>query len=241
MSPSFRPVLKFALLLTFLGGAYYLVFVHHTEEERFAALDAVKDFVRTSHPLAARLLYVAIYIVGTVVLLPGLLLSFIGANLFGVWEGTLWTWIGAVIGATLAFFVAKSLGRESVDRLVGGRLKALDDRLREHGFSGLLLIRLLPIFPFNGVNFGCGLTSIRPRDYIAATAIGILPGTFIYQYLFATLGDKVLHEGFAWSDLMQPDVLAALGAFVAFLVITKLIVGRFKGPKHLHPAPHDVP
>jgi uncharacterized membrane protein YdjX (TVP38/TMEM64 family) len=219
-------------LIVFLGGAYYLVFVHHTEAERSAFFAAVTDFARTSHPLAARLVYLALYIVGTVLLLPGLLLSFIGANVFGVWEGTLWTWIGAVVGATLAFFVAKSLGRESVDRLVGGRLKALDERLHEHGFSGLLIIRLLPIFPFNGVNFGCGLTSIRTRDYIAATAIGIVPGTFIYQYLFATLGPKVLHEGFAWSDLVQPDVLAALGAFVAFLVITKLIVGRFKGPKH---------
>ena len=75
---------------------------------------------------------------------------------------------------------------------------------------------------------GCGLTAIRTRDYILATAIGIVPGTFIYQYLFATLGRKVLDEGFEWRDLMQPDVLAALGAFVAFLVITKWLVNRIK-------------
>jgi uncharacterized membrane protein YdjX (TVP38/TMEM64 family) len=229
MPPSFlRPLVKLSLLIALLAGAYYVVFVRHTQAERSAAVATLTEFVGSAHPVTARLLYVLVYIVGTVVLLPGLLLSFVGAYLFGVWEGTLWTWIGAVIGATLAFFVAKALGRESVDRLLGGRLKALDQRLREHGFSGLLIIRLLPIFPFNGVNFGCGLTALRTRDYVLATAIGIVPGTFIYQYLFATLGRKVLDEGFEWRDLLQPDVLAALGAFVAFLVITKLLVGRFK-------------
>jgi uncharacterized membrane protein YdjX (TVP38/TMEM64 family) len=223
-----RPLFKLVLLIIFLSGAYYFFFVRHTAAERSAAVGSLTEFVGSAHPLTARLLYVLIYVVGTMVLLPGLPLSFVGAYLFGVWEGTLWTWIGAVIGATLAFFIAKALGRESVDRLLGGRLKALDERLREHGFTGLLIIRLLPIFPFNGVNFGCGLTGIRTRDYVLATAIGIVPGTFIYQYLFATLGRKVLDEGFEWSDLAQPDVLAALGAFVAFLVITKWLVGRIK-------------
>jgi len=223
-----RPLFKLVLLIIFLSGAYYFFFVRHTAAERSAAVGSLTEFVGSAHPLTARLLYVLIYVVGTMVLLPGLPLSFVGAYLFGVWEGTLWTWIGAVIGATLAFFIAKALGRESVDRLLGGRLKALDERLREHGFTGLLIIRLLPIFPFNGVNFGCGLTGIRTRDYVLATAIGIVPGTFIYQYLFATLGRKVLDEGFEWSDLAQPDVLAALGAFVAFLVITKWLLGRIK-------------
>src|SRR5207244_6603246 len=124
----------------------------------------------------------------------------------------------ATIGATLAFLVAKFLGRGFVDQLLKGKLQALDQRLREHGFTGLLILRLVPLFPFNGLNFGCGLTSIRLRDYVLATAIGILPPTFVYQYLFATLGQKILEEGFRVEYLWEPALLCALGLFAVFII-----------------------
>jgi uncharacterized membrane protein YdjX (TVP38/TMEM64 family) len=135
---------------------------------------------RAFPPLVVPLLYIAIYVVGTVCLLPGTVLSFAGSRLFGLFEATLYTWIAATIGATLAFLLAKLLGRDFVDQLLGGRLEALDERLKRHGFTGLLILRLVPLFPFNGINFGSGLTSIRLVDYVLATAIGILPGTFVY-------------------------------------------------------------
>ena len=94
------------------------------------------------------------------------------------------------IGLAHAFI----LGRDFVERLFGGRFAAFDQRIREHGFTGLLIIRLLPVFPFNAVNFGCGLTGMRLRDYILATAISIVPGTFVYQYLFAKFGRRVPTE-----------------------------------------------
>ena len=177
-----------------------------------------------------RVVYVVVYVVGTVILLPGTALSFAGAVLFGVWQGTLFTWIGAVIGASLAFPIAKWMGRGFVDQLLGGRLEAFDRRVRENGFQGLLIIRLLPIFPFNGVNFGSGLTSIGFRDYILATAIGILPGTFVYQYLFATVGEPLLTEGPKWEYFKDPSILGALGLFVVFLVVMKLLTGKFQKP-----------
>jgi uncharacterized membrane protein YdjX (TVP38/TMEM64 family) len=221
-----KPLLKLGVLLGLLAAAYF--FVRHTEFGQSITIERLRDFVASAHPLAARLLYVLVYIAGTVLLLPGVLLSFVGALLFGVWEGTLWTWLGATLGATLAFLVAKSLGREFVDQLLAGRLKALGDRLRAHGFTGLLVLRLVPLFPFNGLNFGCGLTTIRTRDYVLATALGILPGTFIYQYLFATLGEKVLDEGFTWRDLAQWDVMLALAGFVAFALGGSWFVRRLR-------------
>jgi uncharacterized membrane protein YdjX (TVP38/TMEM64 family) len=161
-------------------------------------------------------------------LLPGTFLSFIGALLFGPYEGTLYTWIGATVGATLAFLAAKLLGRDFVDQLLGGKFAAFDKRIQENGFTGLLLIRLVPIFPFNGVNFGCGLTGIRLRDYVLATALGILPGTFVYQFLFAKLGEKLFTEGFRWADLLDWQVFAALGLFVAFIVLGKWLSGKLR-------------
>lgn len=232
-APRLSSLIKLSILVAFLLGVY--LFFFHTETGRqLRSIERIETIVNSAHPFVSRLIYVAVYIVGTVLLLPGTVMSFVGAYLFGVWQGTLLTWIGATIGATLAFLVAKALGRDFVNQLLGGRLKALDERLSEHGFTGLLLIRLVPVFPFNGVNFGAGLTGIRLRDYVLGTALGILPGTFIYQYLFATLGRKVIDEGFAWEDLAKPDVLLALAAFAAFIVVTKWLVGKTKsatGPK----------
>jgi uncharacterized membrane protein YdjX (TVP38/TMEM64 family) len=165
-----------------------------------------------------------------VLLVPGLLLSFIGAVLFDVWAGTLYTWIGATIGATFSFWLARFLGRDFVDRLLTGKLQLLDQRLRQRGFVSLLVIRLVPLFPFNGVNFGCGLTSLRTQDYIAATALGIVPGTFVYQYLFSKLGRKLLEDGFAWTDLADIEVILPIGVFLLFLILTSWLANKLKSP-----------
>ena len=225
-----KSLLKLTLLVILVGAAIFGMLAADIGNETARAFFAsIRAFLASIDPILARLLYVLFYIAGTVLLLPGLLLSFVGALLFGVWEGTLYTWIGATIGATLAFGLARALGRDFVDHLLGSKLAALDEWLREHGLMGLLIIRLVPLFPFNGVNFGCGLTSIRLRDYVLATAIGIVPATFVYQYLFATLGEKALAEGFAWRDLATIEVLLPIGAFVVFVLVGGWMAGKMRG------------
>jgi uncharacterized membrane protein YdjX (TVP38/TMEM64 family) len=156
-----RTWLKLAALVGFLAAAVY--YFRFTEPGRSISPEYVLDSIESHGPVTARMIYVAVYIVGTVLLLPGTVLSFAGAVLFGAYEGTLYTWIAAVVGSTLSFLLARWLGRDFVERLFGGRFAAFDQRIRDHGFTGLLIIRLLPLFPFNAVNFGCGLTGIRLR------------------------------------------------------------------------------
>jgi len=196
--------LKLALLVVFLAAA--VVYFRFTERGREITPEYVLNSIETHGPVASRLIYVAVYIVGTVMFLPGTVLSFAGALLFGAYEGTLYTWMGATIGATLAYFMARVLGRDFVERLFGGRFTAFDQRIREHGFTGLLIVRLLPLFPFNAVNFGCGLTGVRLRDYVLATAFGIVPGTFVYQFLFAKFGRRILTEGFRLEYLTDTQI-----------------------------------
>jgi uncharacterized membrane protein YdjX (TVP38/TMEM64 family) len=216
--------LKVALLVSFLAaGVYYFRF---TERGREVTPEFVLSGIESHGPITARLIYVAVYIVGTVALLPGTVLSFAGAVLFGAYEGTLYTWVGATLGATLAYLMARMLGREFVERLFGGRFAAFDQRIREHGFTGLLLIRLLPLFPFNAVNFGCGLTGIRVRDYVLATAIGIVPGTFVYQFLFAKFGRRILTEGLRLEYLADPELWLAIGLFAAFALVGKWLSNK---------------
>lgn len=223
--PPIQSLAKLLLLIALLGAAYYGAF--HTQVGR-SVHEAIEAYLKEIHPAWARVLYVLFYVVGTVLLMPGLLLSFVGALLFGVWEGTLYTWIGATLGAVLAFGLARRLGRDFIDQMLGGKLRQLDDRLRERGFISLLIIRLVPLFPFNGVNFGCGLTSLRTRDYVLATAIGIVPGTFVYQYLFATFGRRALESGFEWSELASAEFLAPLGVFAGFVVVTGWLAGKLR-------------
>ena len=203
--------LKLALLVAFLAAAVY--YFRFTESGQEVTPEYVLYNIESQGPLAARLIYIAVYIVGTVMLLPGTVLSFAGAVLFGAYEGTLLTWIGATVGATLAYVTARVLGRDFVERLFGGRFTAFDQRL-------------LPLFPFNAVNFGCGLTGIRLRDYILATAIGIVPGTFVYQFLFAKFGRKILTEGFRTEYLTDPEIWLAIGLFAAFVIVGKWLARK---------------
>src|SRR5260370_7614367 len=167
--------LKLALLVAFLAAAVY--YLRFTERGREVTPDFVLSSIESHGPVAARLIYVAVYIAGTVILLPGIVLSFAGAVLFGAYEGTLYTWIGATIGATLAYLMARVLGRDFVERLFGGRFAAFDQRIPEHGFTGLLIIRLLPIFPFNAVTFPSHPTPLPLPHPVFAPPPPLLPAT----------------------------------------------------------------
>ncbi len=226
LTPRTKSLLKLALLVLPLAGGIYVIQATAIGDADHRPTPA-RTWIDSFDPLAvAPLIYIAIYIVGTVLLVPGTILSFIGALLFGAYLGTLYTWIGATIGATLSFLLAKWLGRDFVDQLLGGRFQDFERRLEKHGFTSLLILRLLPWFPFNGINFGSGLTRISLRDYVLATAIGILPGTFVYQLLFAKLGEKALRNEWQWSDLADWELGVAVVLFAVFVWLGRWLARR---------------
>lgn len=132
-------------------------------------------------------LFVLLYAVSGLVAFPGSVMTLVGGALFGVGWGSCWNWLGAMLNALAGFLVARFLGRDAAMRLVGNRLARFDQSIERNGFRAIFAMRLVPLFPFNGVNIGAGLTTIRFRDYAAATAIGILPGCIIYTYFAAAL------------------------------------------------------
>lgn len=148
----------------------------------------LRDYIQSFGPIAP-LVYVLLYCIGPVLFVPGAILSVAGGLAFGALWGTVLTIFGATIGATLAFFVARYLGREFVERLLKGKFKILDKASERHGFKIILFLRLIPLVPFNALDYAAGLSRIRVRDYILGTLIGIIPGTFVYVYLGSTLVD----------------------------------------------------
>ena len=126
--------------------------------------------------------FVAVYALTAAVGIPATILTLAGGALFGTALGTLLNWAGATIGATLGYLLARALGRDAVHRLLGRRAHLVERAVGSLGFLNLLRLRLIPLVPFNVLNFASGLVGVRARDFVLATAIGIIPGTAVYTF-----------------------------------------------------------
>ncbi len=127
--------------------------------------------------------FIALYAVGTVLFFSGALLSLAGGVLFGPVWGTVWNLAGATLGATAAFVLARVVAGEWVARRVGGRLRRLVDGVAAEGWRFVALMRLVPLVPFNLLNYALGLTSISLPAYVLTSAVCMLPGAIAYTWL----------------------------------------------------------
>lgn len=171
--------------------------------------------------VAAPLLFIAIYILATVLFLPGSVLTLAGGALFGPLWGTLYNLTGATIGATIAFFISRYLASDWVARKAGGRTKQLINGVAAEGWRFVAFVRLVPLFPFNLLNYALGLTRINAWHYVITSSITMLPGAIAYTYL-GYVGREAIGGG---EGLIQKGLLGlALLATVAFLprLISKL-------------------
>jgi uncharacterized membrane protein YdjX (TVP38/TMEM64 family) len=173
----------------------------------------------------APVLYMAIYAVGVCLFVPGTLLTGLGAALFGPYRGFLYVWIGAMLGASAAFLIGRTLGREFAASLIGNRLKRYDDAIARNGFATVLYLRLV-YFPFTPMNFGMGLTRVGFRDYVFGTGLGIVVGTFLFTFFVGTV--KEVWVSGNWGELLSFKVLFSLVLFVFSFFIPKLLK-RMKG------------
>lgn len=152
---------------------------------------------------------VALFIVSYCLLvaasLPGaVFFTLAGGLLFGSLLGTVYVNLGATSGATLAFLASRYLLHDWVESKFGWRLGAFQEGFRKNALSYLMTLRLIPVFPFFIVNALCGLTKISLGTYVTATAIGIIPGSFVYAYAGRQLGTIN-----SLKEIASPNVLLA--------------------------------
>lgn len=147
-------------------------------------VDRLRTVVDDAGPLAP-VAFALAYAVVTLAPLPKNALSAGAGLVFGLTVGVLVTWVGAMLGAVVAFALARALGREGVERVTGARGQQLDDVLRRRGFLAVLALRLVPVLPFTAINYGSGLSGVRVPHYLGGTALGIIPGTIAYVALGA--------------------------------------------------------
>jgi len=207
-----------------IGAFFYL------DLGRFLSLTALKEnrdsllaFVDTNFGAAVGI-FILTYVLVAGLSLPGaVILTLAGGFLFGGIVATLFINIGATTGATLAFLTARYLLRDTVEQKFGKWLGPFQEGFAKNAFSYLLTLRLIPLFPFFVVNLVSGLTRVNVGTYMLATAIGIIPGSFVYSYAGRQLGTIN-----SLKEIASPNVI---GAFVllGLLALVPVVYKRFSG------------
>ncbi len=171
----------------------------------------VKNFI-LKFGLWAPVMFIIIYALrGAVLVIPVGIMSLAGGLAFGKWLGTIYILLGATLGASLSFMIARYFGRqfiESFSWLHKGKIKQFDDGIEKNGFRMMLFMRLIPLFQYDAVNFGAGLSKIKFRDYVLASFIGMVPGGFINAMLGSSL-----------ENIISVQFFAAIGVFILLMFI----------------------
>ncbi len=212
-----------ALVIACAVGAFF-----YFDLGRVLSLDALKQnrdqllaFTET-HYAASVALFILAYIAVTGLSLPGaVILTLAGGFLFGAVFGTLFVNLGATSGATLAFLAARYLLRDWVEQKFGRWVEPLQQGFAKNAFSYLMTLRLIPLFPFFVVNLVSGLTRMSVGRYAAATALGIIPGSFVYAYAGRQLGTIN-----SLKEIASPQVIAAF-VLLGLLALVPILYRRF--------------
>jgi len=209
---SLKRVLPVAVLVAFIGAA----FAFHLD--RYLSLDVLRQnrahltaFV-SEHGVAAGLGYVIAYIGVVALSLPGAaIMTLAGGFLFGVVVGATLTVIGATLGATLLFLIARSAVGDALRERAGPFVARMAEGFGKNAFNYLLFLRLVPVFPFWAVNLAPALLGMRLIPFIVATALGIIPGTIVYSAFGAGLG-QIFDAGgeVDLRSVFSPTLIAAL-------------------------------
>jgi uncharacterized membrane protein YdjX (TVP38/TMEM64 family) len=212
-----KAIIKAGFLVAFIVFAIYLVRFTPVKGYLTAeGLGGVLDKAGFWGPFG----FMLVYGVGICLFLPGTLLTGLGAAIFGAYWGFLYVWVGAMLGASAAFFIGRRLGREFAASLIGDRLKKYDDAIERNGFATVLYLRLV-YFPFTPMNFGMGLTKVRFWDYFFGTGLGIIVGTFIFTFFIGTVKDVWVSGN--WVQLLSFKVFFSVCLFIFSFFIPRII------------------
>lgn len=207
-----RTALRCALGVVLLA----VVGVALTQRGRFdsAALQVWVEGAGAAGPI----LFMGLYAVATVLFLPGAVITLAGGALFGPLWGTLWNLTGATVGAALAFLIARYLGADWVARRAGPRMQRLNDGVAAEGWGFVAFVRLVPLFPFNLLNYALGLTRISFLTYLLATWVFMLPGAFAYTWL-----GHAGREALSGDDGLVRNATIALSLLAAVALLPRLV------------------
>jgi uncharacterized membrane protein YdjX (TVP38/TMEM64 family) len=225
-----RRILPIVVVVVGIAAFFLLGF------DRYLTVDGLRDnraalvrFVAENIWLAA-LIYMAAYATVIALSVPGgALMTVAGGLLFGALRGTVFVVIAATIGATLLFLIARYALGDVMRQRAGPFVQRMEQGFRANAFSYLLVLRLVPAFPFWAVNLAPALLGVPLSTYVLATAIGIVPGTFVFASFGAGLG-AIFDAGGEVSlrGILTPQIIAALVG-LAVLALVPVAIKKWKG------------
>ena len=225
VAPAASPIGKLAIVGV-LAAALFAFF--YFDLRQYLSLDALKNnrdallAYTDAHYATAAAMFIGLYALQTAFSLPGAaIFTLAGGFLFGSFVGTFFVNIAATTGATLAFLAARYLLRDWVERRFGNRLAPIQEGFAKNAFSYLMTLRLIPIFPFFIVNLVSGLTRVKVGAYVLATALGIIPGSFVYANAGRQLGSIN-----SLGEIASPRVLGAF-ALLGLLSLVPILYKKF--------------
>ncbi len=188
-----------------------LLFVHFVGISRLTP-ESIRNIV-LSFGWWGPVVYIVMYSIRPLLLFPAIVLTLAGGLAFGPWWGTFYVVVGGVMGASLCFVIARLLGSKKLQKYMGkySQLQLFENQLEVNGFRTMLIMRLVPIFPYDPVSYLAGLSKIRFQDFVLATTIGMIPGAFAYNVL-----------GYSLLDVFSSTFLLAIGLLV-LVMFTPLV------------------
>ncbi|MFO7598356.1 MAG: TVP38/TMEM64 family protein [Candidatus Desulfacyla sp.] len=213
---------KFLVLILLLAGAACLF--RFTLVKDLVTPDSLGRILNATGGWAP-LFFILLEAVAISLFVPASIPILLGAGLFGASWGFFCGWLGAVAGASMAFFVGRTLGREFVASMIGDRLKRYDDAIERNGFTTVLYLRLLNS-PFTPLNYGLSLTKVHFRDFFFGTGLGVAVSIFVLTFLGGTLKNAWVSG--RWSDLVSLEAGFAMALFI-FSFFIPMILKRVRG------------
>lgn len=168
--------------------------------------------------LWAPLAFLGLYTVGAIFFLPGTIFTLIGGAAFGLFLGSMLSIIGATIGAVGAHYTARRFGRNFINQTATVRFSAIyhyKAKLEQNGFLTVLMLRLTPLIPYNGLNLALAYSPIKLKDYALGTVIGITPGAIAYVYLGKTV-----------ATLSPQNIAVGIAGIITYMILTAALVKR---------------
>ena len=179
--------------------------------------------------VAGIFVFIIVYAVATILLAPGSVLTIGAGFVFGLWKGFLAVSVGATLGASLAFLIARFIARDKVEAIArrNEKFRKIDNAIGKQGAKLIFLLRLSPVIPFNLSNYFYGLTGVKFWPYVFASWSGMIPGTFLYVYIgtasklavSAAAGGEAVKHGWQYWTLISFGLAATV---VVTIWVTKI-------------------
>jgi uncharacterized membrane protein YdjX (TVP38/TMEM64 family) len=175
----------------------------------------IQTYVNSFGKLAP-IIYIIIFALVPLTLFPDSIIAIAGGLIFGLVKGYIYTAIGAILGATLSFYISRKLGRNFVKKLTKEKLDNVEEMINSNGFFIIFMLRLIPLFPFDIISYGSGLTSVKYKDFILATFLGTIPGILV----FTNIGAQSVNMG-------SGSFYVSIGALVLLFIISMVLKNKF--------------